>query len=103
PVAGEDGPPGLGVVADDRPDVAGVVGQAVGPHDLEVVELHEQGEEAGENGQAHPAHLAVHAHDCAPVVATAEPGAASDRRATSSEIRSSRARITKLATSDDPP
>ena len=79
----------------DRPDVAGVVGQAVGLHHLEVVELDEQGQEAADDDEPDPADLAV--HGAPPIV----DGPA--RRATSSEIRSRRARITKLASSDDPP
>src|SRR5581483_7277831 len=101
-VGGDDLAPGLGVVPHHRPDVAGVVGQAVGLDDLEVVELDEEGQEADDDGDADPADLTVHwAHRC--VRAAGAPTSASERRATSSEIRSSSARITKLATSDDPP
>ena len=60
PVGRDDGAPGAGEVTHDRTVVAGVGVVAVGPDDLDQVELDEEGAEQHHEADAERADLAVH-------------------------------------------
>jgi hypothetical protein len=104
-VGGDDRPSGLVDIGERGARVARVVPEVLGVDDLEIRELSHEDEHHHDHGGADATDGAVHVVTPRPAEAGRAPrwAVAARARALSSDMRKSNARITKLATSDDPP